>query len=732
MSLHFRKFNTCPSILALALCAAFSPLHAQGSNAESSLSLSLGGYDGSGAASRSLFNQYSGLRPAADSIATLGFDYYRRNEDSGASTQFYGIDLLGDNRELGFWWKQPGQWKFSASYGQLVHRGPDVVNTGLLGAGSTTPQLAPLPGGAGSGAELDLKVKRSSLGLSMAKVISPRLQFDLSLKTENKQGARPFGIGTNCPSLVAPGCTGTTSIEAGWAVLMLPEPINANHSQIESRLSYGGEKLRLSAGYYGSFYSNYNDALRPNIGATLYNPLGVLMPPTAGLQSILSQAVALPPDNQAHQFDLSGSYAFTRSTRVNFKLGYNQALQNQDFAASGFSNAPLGVASLGGKIVTTLAQVGLTSRPLPKLTLQGTLNYEDKDDQTPIALYNVERNAVYTNRQLPNTKTRAKLQAAYQLSGETRATLGLNSESINRGIFTASSAVAGISALRQTTDETTARAELRHRMTETLSGAVSLESGKRNGSAWLRNNSGLGVTAVLDPSTADSGLSTAVFMPTLADRRRDKVKLHADWQPSESLSLQLVGEQGQDKFTAPSSYGLRSSAMNTLSLDWSYAFSEKWSVNGFVSRAKQQLDQARPSGTALAFDNTSHNLGLGISGKPDSKLELGATLSLTDDLSTHVQTLDATAAAVDAALLAATGGLPDIAFRQARLKLFSKHALDKNSAVQISLIYQHASWNDWAWAFNGTPFVYSDGTTLSSKPVQKLGFIGITYIHRWQ
>lgn len=731
MSLHFRKFNACPTILALALCAAFSPLHAQSSSAESSVSLSLGGYDSNGA-SRSLFNQYTGLRPTADSIATLGVDYYRRNEDSGASTQFYGSDLLGDNRELGFWWKQPGQWKFSADYGQLVHRGPDVVNSGLIGAGSTTPQVAPLFGGAGSGSELDLKVKRSSLGIAFAKVLSPRLQLDLSLKTENKQGARPFGIGTNCPSLVAPGCTGTSSIEAGWAVLMLPEPINSNHSQIETRLTYGGEKLRLSAGYYGSFYSNYNDALRPNIGSALYNPLGVLMPPTAGLQAILGQAVALPPDNQAHQLDLSGSYAFTRSTRLNFKLGYSQAFQHQDFAASGFSAAPLGVTDLGGKVVTTLAQLGFTSRPAPKLTLQGTLRYEDKDDQTPTALYNVERTAVYTNRQLPNTKTRAKLQAAYQLSSDTRATLGLNGESINRGVFTASSAVAGISALRQTTDETTVRAELRHRATETLSGALSLESSDRTGSAWLRNNSGLGVTAVLDPNAADSGFSTAVFMPTLADRRRDKVKLHADWQPTESLSLQLVGEQGQDKFTAPSSFGLRSSAMNTLSLDWNYAFSEKWSVNGYVSRAKQQLDQARPSGTALAFDNTSHNLGLGITAKPESKLELGASLSLTDDLSTHLQTLDATAAAVDAALLAATGGLPDITFRQARLKLFGKFEIDKSSAVQVNLIHQHASWNDWAWAFNGTPFVYSDGTTLSSKPVQNVSFIGVTYIHRWQ
>lgn len=730
MTTLYRTFNACPTVLALALCAAFSPLHAQTSESQSSVSLGLGAFDRNGA-DRSLFDQYSGLRPGRNGAALLGVDYFRSNEETGTSTQFYGTDLLGDNRELGFWWKKPGDWKFSANYGELVHRGPDIVNSGVLGAGSTNPQVMPLLGGAGSGSDLDLKVKRTSLGIALEKVISPRLQFDISLKTENKEGARPFGIGMNCPSAVAPGCLGTTSIESGWAVLMLPEPINANHSQIETRLSYAGEKLRLSGGYYGSFYSNRNDNLQPGVGTSLYNPLGMLLPLSAGLQSILNQPLALPPDNQAHQLDLSGSYVFTRTTRLNFKLGYSQALQQQDFAASGFTSAPSGVANLGGKLATTLAQVGITARPLPKLSLQATLHYEDKDDETPIALYNVERTATYTNRQLPNTKTRAKLQANYQFTSDYRGTLSVDGESIDRGVFTASSAVAGISALRQKTDEASVRAELRRRMSENFSGAISLESSQRDGSAWLRNNSGLGVTEVLDPSAASSGFSTAIFMPTLADRKRDKVKLRAEWQPTERLSLQLVAEDGKDKFTAPSSYGLRSSEMSTISLDWNFAISEKWNLNGFVSQSKQQLDQARPAGVALAFDDTSSTFGLGFTGTPSSKLEVGGTLSLIEDLSTHVQTLDATAAPVNAVLLAATGGLPDIAFRQARLKLFGKYALDKRSAVQLSLIHQRSSWSDWAWAFNGTPFVYSDGTTLNSKPEQNVSFIGVTYIRQW-
>ena len=91
--------------------------------------------------------------------------------------------------------------------------------------------------------------------------------------------------------------------------------------------------------------------------ASLNNPLGVPLPLSAGLQALLNQPVALPPDNQAHQLDLSGIYSLTPTTHLNFKLGHAQALQHQDFAAGGFADAPAGVTNLGGRVDTTLAQV---------------------------------------------------------------------------------------------------------------------------------------------------------------------------------------------------------------------------------------------------------------------------------------------------------------------------------------------------------------------------------------
>ena len=717
------------SLLSLALCAAFVPALAQTAAEEGVVTVGIGALGGS-SADRQLFGQYNGLRPDRKIVGSVGIEYGLRDEENANWIQVLGTDLLGDTRELSAVWKNPGNWKLSADYGELVRYDSNTVNTGLKGAGSTTPQVVNVAAGLGS--DLELKTKRTRLGLGFSKVISPALQFDMSLKQENKEGARLFGIGMNCPSVIAPGCLGTTLVNTGWAALMLPEPIHSSHVQMEARMAYAAPQLRFSLGYYGSFYRNSNSTLSATIAGSLNNSLtGAASPLSAGFQSLLSQPVALPPDNQAQQVDLSGSYDFTPSTRATLKLAYTAATQHQDFAAAGLAGAPAGVTNLGAQVNTTLVKVGLTSRPLPKLTLLADVRYEDKQDETPIARYNVEGTDVYTNRLLPNRKAKGKLQATWQFSSDYRGRVVADYETIDRGVFTASSAISGVSALRQTTSESGGTAELRRMMSQDFSGAVSVSSSQRRGSNWLKDNSGLGVTEVSNPADPITGFaSSAVFMPTLANRQRDKAKIFVDWVPSEALTLQFSAETGSDSYSAPSNYGIRSSRMGQFSVDAGYALSDKWGLTAFASQGTQRLNQARAAAYVLAYDNSSTMIGLGFTGKPMGTLEVGGSLSYIDDRSVYAQKLDASADAYSAALLAASGGLPDIVFRQTALKLFGKYTLDKRSAVRMDLMHQRSSFNDWAWGYNGVPYVYSDGSTVSQKPTQSVSVIGVTYIHQ--
>lgn len=705
------RFPARLSLLSLALLAAFAPAWAQTAPVvEGSVSIGVGLVDGD-RADRALFDQSSGLRPGSSAVGLLGAEYYRRDDERGTSVLFEAADLLTGNRELGLRWKRAGDWKVSADYRELTRREPFTVSTG--------------------GSEFDLKTTRTALGVAFSKVLSSRWQFDASIKSEEKEGSRLFGVGFACPSPIAPGCGVPTGAQAGSGLLLVPEPIDSRHTQAEGRVTYAGGKLRLSAGYYGSFYRNANGSLRPNVPAMLNNPLGAPMPLAPGLQAILGQPVALPPDNQAHHLDLAGSYGFSRTTTLNFKLAYSRASQDDNFAAMGLAGAPAGVTDLGGKLKTTLAQVGLTARPMPKLSVSGNLRYEHRSDSTPLALYNVEGASTYTNRQLPLTRTSGKVQGSYQFTSDWRGTLAGDMQTIDRGDFTATSAIAGITALRQKTDETGVRAELRRRMSDQLSGTVSLESRRRDGSNWLRDNSGVGVTDVADPSAAGAGLSSGIFSPTLADRRRDKVRLLVDWQASDDLSLQLAAEGGRDRYQAPGVYGLRSADMGQVSLDWSYAVNVRWSVTGYVSGGRQQFDQGRPGAALVAYDNRSTTLGVGFTGKPAARWEVGGTFAFLDDRNAYNQTLDATADAGSAALLAATGGLPDITFRQTSLRLFGKYTLDKQSSLRLDFIHQRSRWSDWAWGYNSTPFLYSDGSTVNGRVTQNVSFVGITYIRRW-
>ncbi|MEJ8835880.1 MtrB/PioB family decaheme-associated outer membrane protein [Ramlibacter sp. AN1133] len=704
-----------PTALALALFAAFAPAWSLAADpvTESSVSVGAGIVDGS-RSDRTQFDQYSGLRPSQHVFGLFGLDYYRRNDDTGVAVRFAASDLLTNNREFGLRWARQGDWGFVADYGELARRETVIFNSGITGA------------------DVDLRTKREGLGVGFTKVISPRLQFELGGRTEHKTGSRLFGVGFACPSAEAITCTGTNGIQVGSAVLFAPEPIDSDHHQVDARLSYAAQKLRLSLGYYGSFYQNQFGSLRPGVPGTLLNPVGTPLPPSAGLASILGNPVALPPDNQSHQVDLTGAYLYNARSTVNFKLSRARATQTDNFLAAGLPGAPAGVSDLGGRVVTTRAQVGFSTRPLAKLSVQGHVRYEDRDDETPLALYNVEAGTFYTNRQLPYRTTSGKLQANYQFSPAWRGTLGFGRDLIDRGVFTPSSATAGVTAERQKTAENTYRAELRRQMTEDLSGALALEHSDRSGSNWLRDNSGLGVTEVPDATAPGIGFDRGIFMPTLADRRRDKVRLLADWQPLEALSVQAALDVGIDRYQAPGVYGVRDTGMRQATVDFTYAVTDNWSVNGFFAHGNQTVDQGRPDQAFLAFKNRESNVGLGVTGKATSKLEVGANLSYLQDRSTFAQRLDSTASAADTALLAASGGLPPITFRQSVLRLSGKYTLDKKSFVRAEFAHYRTHWDDWAWGFNGTPFVFADGTVGTRTLAQHVNVLRVVYTYSWK
>jgi hypothetical protein len=194
MTISDSSFNFRRTVIAMAVFAFMASAFAQATDekakeaakpepgevktTQSSVTLGLGGVGG-GAGNRSIYNQYNalGLNNNNPSAGILGFDYSVRDPEAMTLFKFRGANLLDDSRELGLSLTEPGEWRLKASYGELVHTNPYTINTGVVGAGSTAPQVVYLPGGVGSGYNTQLQTKRSNVGLGFSKWIDNALQI---------------------------------------------------------------------------------------------------------------------------------------------------------------------------------------------------------------------------------------------------------------------------------------------------------------------------------------------------------------------------------------------------------------------------------------------------------------------------------------------------------------------------------------------------------------------------
>jgi MtrB/PioB family decaheme-associated outer membrane protein len=751
-------------LMVLSVLAAIGPALAeegediaQYTKPESSVSVGVGGASGD-SRERAIFGQYNGMRNHSGSLL-LDVDMINREDATGKWSTLEGRNLGLDDRELRYSQQRQGDWKYYVDYNQLTHHEIRTINTGMQGAGTTTPSVT-LLSAPGTGNDLDLKVRRESVGFGMDKWFGPSLKFELTAKNEDKEGARLWGKGFACTSGAAPLPTSTSQIgcAAGtqWALLMLPEPINSSTRQFEAKLNFSTDKLLLTGGYYGSFYNNVYGSLRPTVPGTLNNPLGV---PTAlntpagagmtqlnGLQGILQMPMALPPDNEAHQFYVSGNYAFTPTTRTTFKYAFTRAKQNDNFLGNGLTDAPSNRADLGGKIDTHLLQLGLTTRPVQKLSVIANLRYEDRKDKTPQALYSVEGTEPFANSKYSLKRLTGKLEGSYQLPDNYRATLGADYELMDRGEFTSpgcaaidpttgdclGSSIAGLWAVRAKTEEIGWRAELRRGLSETLSGAVSYASSRRDGASnWLKLNS-LPATGVTELSDSAIYNPTGAFPMMFENRIRDKVKLSADWYATQRLSLQFSVEDAKDSYGAPTTKGLRDSGYLLYSIDATLNLSEKWKLTGYWSQNDQELHVAHSTGYNATIRTLNTTLGIGIAGKPSSRLEVGTDLSYLNDSTKYNQLLDSAANANNITFYNQQGGLPEVAYDEFRLRLFGKYTLEKNADLRIDLVHFRARLDEWTWGYGGTPFTYSDNTTVSFDTKQHVTFLGATYIYKWR
>ena len=723
MNTRNQHFGFKQKLLVIAVLAAFGPAQAQDDEVaklikpdRTIVSTGVAGISGD----RTIFGQYNGWSKESSTLL-LDFELIQRDDATGTWMRAEGNDLGLDSREFKFSREKQGAWKYTLDYNEMVRHDPRTVNTGLLGLGTTTPTVSALAV-AGTGGNQNLDLKRQSYTLGTEKWINPELMLEASFKSEKKDGARLAGIGGYCSNIIAGYRCSTTA----GALLMLPEPINATTHQLDVKANFIGKNYSVTAGFYGSVYQNDYGSMQVNpITGNLYSLGNVAFTPgtaTGTLGGLLTQPIALAPDNQSYQLSLSGNYAFNPSTRGNFNFASTHSTQNESYAAA------LGQpGSLNGVVDSTLAQVGLTARPMPKLSLLGNWRYEKIDDQTPQIK---DISTGYTN--LPNSseKSNGKAEASYQLPQNYRATVGVDYAWVKRNVPAVGSTAlyiptTSLTSVRESTTELTYRAELRKAMSETVNGSIAYMESTRKGSHWLN----LAATNATYPSTyqpmrdGDVYSATGVFPTTLMDRKRDKVRMMFDWMPNDKLSLQLSLEDGKDTYSAPTASGLHSTKMNSVGVDAAYIISDNWKTTAFVNFGDQSIQVDQNAGYIAEIRDTSKSAGFGVIGKLTSKIDVGADLSYLYDVNSY---------GLGSGNTQPAGVLPDVTYRTVTLKLFGKYALDTKSDVRVDFSYQNLTFNEWTWSNAGIPFAYSDNTTVSMQPNQTATYLGVKYVYRFK
>lgn len=695
-----QAFRFSLTAVAAALLAAYGPVRAeevdevkQLTTPTSEVSVGLGYVDND----NTQWGKYTGM---TDSGVYGLLDMYlvNRNDATGTWMIFRGRNLGLDDRDLRFDYIQQGNWGLFLEYSQLPFNQPLNIITRTTGIGGPVQDPAGLPATVPA-VPVDLSTQRNIFTAGANKLLGHGFDVSVRYRDENKEGSRRYG--RQAPSLLA-------------------EPIDFETQQLDGVFSYTGEKLQLQVGYYGTSFDNSN--------AALYTPTV-----TPG------NASGLPPDNEAHQGYISGGYNFTPTTRGIFKASYTELSQNEAFFAAtnnpaitnpGLLNA-IGRTSLDGTVDTTLAEVGVVSRPLPKLTLRADWRYEHRDDSTPKLKYvnespancilNTPQNCSRDGFNVPLSRTTNlyRGEAQYLLPMGFKVTGGIEYNDWSRDVSPAFRQV----SWREDNDEWVYRVELSRSLSETLNGRIKYIYSDKQGSAYLPANNNAGPD-VIDPLH-------------WADRTRNLVRLRLDWSPLENLTLGFTGDYANDEYDERP-LGPIEGKYEFYGIDVDYAISDNWQLVGWLSQAWNKFDQGSIGAAATAFDSgaitanqewfanlksTTTAIGAGVHGKITSKVSVGADVQYQVDDETFP--------------ISPFLGLPDLSNTHTMVTLFGEYAINPKSGMKLQYTYDRWKTDDWAWQNTLVPFAppnafFTNGSMAYFDTPQNVHFIGATYYFRWQ
>ena len=598
------------------------------------------------------FGQYNGLHEKGGFF--IGDAAVRSRGEDAAYWNLDASNLGLDTRALNAEGGKQGGYKLRFKYDETPHRIWDGALTPYAGSGGAALTLPAGFPAATTGAmplaatlqQVDLYTQRKQLGVGASWNRSRQWEYAVNFRHDTREG---------------------NILRTGGAffvnTVQLIEPVDYVTDQVDASASYTGKKFQMKLAYYGSKFSNGNHSL------TWQDPYTAINGETLG-------QLALPPDNQFHQVSASAGYQFSDKTRASADIAFGRMTQNDSFLAS-TQNATLVVAglpgaSLNGRAKTLDANLKLSSAVTDRLQLNAAYVHNDRDNQTPQAVYPSVATDMFVG--LPRTnlpysfkQEKFKLSADYRVSARLRGSVGANFDTNKRTYQEI-----------DTTREDTAWGKVSSRVTDKVDLTFKLAHGER------RNEGSFQVVPGINP--AENPLLRRFNM---ANRTRDSAGLRADIALAESVNLGLGLDSSEDKYT-DSTIGLTNGKDFNLSGDVSMMLTERTRLHFFANRQEIKSKQAGSqtfSGPDWSADNkdTIDTYGLGLKHAAiKDKLDIGADYGITRSRSE-----------INVNTGASNPAFPHVTAKLDSLKLYATYRLKENMSLQAGYWYERYDSRDW-------------------------------------
>lgn len=353
------KYILAFSISTIILCSSFI-VSADDNNEPFSASVSLKGILANVDGNKAKFNEYSDIR--TDNLyGRVKLDYNRPDWD----LHFDARDMGYDTQSYTLWGEMWGKGKVNLWYRELPHNITFGAVTPFSGAGGNNLTFtAPFPTDSSTWTDrFDYSTKRKELGSDISLDFLKPYFLTLTASTEQRKGIKPAGIPV-----------ATEDHDSGFA-LELPEPVNYRTNNLNLTAGYSQDPLFLSVGFLYNNFDNSNQTLN------FQNPL------SPGVTDTLT----LPPNNDYYKYSLKGGLNLPFNSRISITLGRaisesDFSLLNSAFVSSVGAMVPLTLTSntFHGKIVTTNADIVLTTNPVRYVNARIFAKYYDHDNQSDI------------------------------------------------------------------------------------------------------------------------------------------------------------------------------------------------------------------------------------------------------------------------------------------------------------------------------------------------------------